>query len=236
MNLLIEDNHDFVRWSTEHFIMLLTTLLLGIGFVRAGRRSDEAGKRRLAWIIFIAMLSSWLITFFVRVYLGWYDMQSDLPLHLCPIIVILAPWWLIYPRQFWVQTAYFLTLSGCAQALFSTNLVQALPNFIAIKYWVLHGFLVIGVFYAVLVYEVKPTLSGLVRSFGVFLTILAIVQCFNLILGTNYMFINHPPSTPSLLDHLGENPGYFIKGATVAFCIMFVLWVPFGLMKNKVNQ
>jgi len=81
----------------------------------------------------------------------------------------------------------------------------------------------------------RPTWKSMLR------TLLAInlyaipVFILNLLIGSNYLFINRPPDTPSLIDVLGPWPWYLLSLEALAIGIFLILYLPFAIKdwRNK---
>jgi hypothetical integral membrane protein (TIGR02206 family) len=81
--------------------------------------------------------------------------------------------------------------------------------------------------------KMKPTL----RSIGLtmlFLNGLAIVVGLtDYVLGANYIFLLHKPSTASVLDILGNYPYYLLSEEGLALVIFGLLYLPFSRIWRK---
>jgi hypothetical integral membrane protein (TIGR02206 family) len=150
----------------------------------------------------------------------------NLPLQLCDVTLWMTVIACITLARFAVEFAYFGGIAGAGMALLTPDLWSPWPSYPSIYFFLAHGGIVIGA--VVLVYgRIAPLQSGaLWRAFGILLTYALAVGCFNLIFGTNYMYLCRKPSNASLLDSLGPWPVYLIWGAAVGLALFCVLWVP----------
>ena len=94
--------------------------------------------------------------------------------------------------------------------------------------------LVVAVIYAVVVYNLKPTLNSLIKAFIALNAFLVIALFANLVLDANYFWIMGKPPAGSLLDFMGPWPWYILTGEFVAlghFILAYLLY----LLIDKIN-
>jgi hypothetical integral membrane protein (TIGR02206 family) len=56
---------------------------------------------------------------------------------------------------------------------------------------------------------------------------MAFVGLVNWLIGSNYMFIAHPPETASLIDVLGPWPWYLLSLEGIAVVVFLLLYLPY---------
>lgn len=59
------------------------------------------------------------------------------------------------------------------------------------------------------------------------------VGAVNIVTGSNYLWLRHPPNAPSLLDLLGPWPWYLLSMAAVGFLVLLVLQAPFAIARRR---
>jgi uncharacterized membrane protein YwaF len=56
---------------------------------------------------------------------------------------------------------------------------------------------------------------------------MAIIFVVNTLIGSNYLFVNGKPSTPSLIDLMPEWPMYILYMEALGLVTFFILYMPF---------
>jgi len=147
---------------------------------------------------------------------GSFDVSLHLPVHLCRLANLLLPLVMI-KRNFPIfEILYFWGLSGVFQGMITPDIAQDFPHFHYFRFFVGHNLMVVALIYAVVVYEMKPTLASLKKAFIALNAFLLLAFVTNLSLDSNYFWIMGKPPTASLLDYLGPWPWYILSAEFVA--------------------
>lgn len=101
-------------------------------------------------------------------------------------------------------------MAGTIQALLTPHLFEGFPHFTFIKYFTVHGGLVVFAVYATVVYGIRPGWRSLWRSF------------FALQIYILSLYLMGKPPTASALDYLGDYPWYLLVSEGLAL-VMFIL-------------
>jgi len=234
------DKKDFNLYSTEHFIVLIVLLLFGIYFNYSGKKRWNAIQRRkYAFYLALAMTISQFFKMFIRIYLGNFSVETDLPLHLCSIMPMVLMY--IYYKEHKSVWAifFFWMMAGTAQALFTGTLTDKLPHYEAIRYWLVHGGCVILSIYGFYVYNWRFKYSDVIKS-AVAMNIAAlIIYPINVAIGSNYFFLNGKPATKTLYSLLPEWPTYILclEGVVlILFSVVYILFMGPSLIKDRMNS
>jgi hypothetical integral membrane protein (TIGR02206 family) len=162
-----------------------------------------------------------------------WNVKHTLPLELCSITLILSIVMLMTRSYFLYQLLYFAGLGGAVQAILTPNLDYPFPHFRFFHFFIVHSAIVLAPLYMTWIEKMKPTL----RSIGLtmlFLNGLAIVVGLtDYVLGANYIFLLHKPSTASALDILGNYPYYLLSEEGLALVIFGLLYLPFSRIWRK---
>jgi hypothetical integral membrane protein (TIGR02206 family) len=225
-------NKDFTLLGTQHIgVMLLMVLLcIAVPFT-ANRYMQERQKLWLSRLMAVT-ISFWaLIYVIIKLWLGDFDQRTDLPFDICNLTALLLPFLMWNPSYRVHEVLYFWILAGTVQGILTPHLVNGFPNFIFIKYWVIHAGLVVYAIYVTNVFDLRPNFRSIGKSFLILQAYVAFVIGINLMLGSNYVYVLGKPPTASALDYLGPWPWYLLVVEGLALVLFFLMWLP--LRKRK---
>ena len=166
----------------------------------------------LAFFVFINF-PIWVL---LEVIAGTFDLKLHLPLHLCRFANLILPFAIYKKNNFTFQVMYYWGLSAMFQAIFTPDITQDFPHFHYFRYFAAHHLLVISIIYNVVVFDLKPTISGLKNAFFCLNVFLFIALFSNIILDANYFWLMGKPPVGSLLDFMGPWPWYILVAEFVA--------------------
>ncbi len=118
-------------------------------------------------------------------------------------------------------------MAGCAQSIFTPTLTETLPHYEAIRYWLVHGVIILGALYGWLVFGYHLRWKdALVSMIG--LNVLALIMFpINVWLQANYMYLNDKPPGTTFYDLLGPWPHYIWMLEFVVVAFFGILLIPF---------
>ncbi|QNE65342.1 YwaF family protein [Fusobacterium hwasookii] len=218
----------FVLFSNEHLITM------GIGFasyillVFLGFFTEK--KTAFAKIIAIAVLGIKIAEILFRHYYYGETVAQLLPLHLCPIVIILSIFMMFFHSEVIFQPVYFWSI-GAFFAIIMPEIRDGMSNFASQSFFITHFFILFSTAYAFVHFRFRPTRAGFLCSFLLLVTLAFVMYFVNNKLGTNYLYVNHPPVTKSLMDFMGPWPYYIFSLAGIDIAISFFMYLPFR--KNK---
>ena len=163
-DFFLTENTDFTPFSGQHFWVVLIAISIGSLLILWAKKQAEriqiiTGNILAFSISFIVIFGS-ILNFFKPD----FNYQEDLPLHLCSFLAIILPV-LSYTRKYLLyEVLLFLILAGTLQSLITPSEYNYL-NFIYFRYWFVHAGLVIFMLYATIVYEMRPTIKSVFKSF-----------------------------------------------------------------------
>jgi len=157
----------------------------------------------------------------------WYA-TSSLALELCSIASIVCAIMLLTKSKFLFDVFYFIAIGGAIQAILTPELLFGFPQYRYMQFFLDHTLLILAPIIMIGLYRFRPTFSAVIKSFVSLNVIAAIVYLVNRLIGANYMFLMHKPTTPSIIDYLGSYPYYILSLEVVAFIIFVILYIPFA--------
>jgi hypothetical integral membrane protein (TIGR02206 family) len=223
-DVFLIDNNNFANYGLEHLTCFILTLgCIGWVLYLGKYRWNPEQKFRYFFYISILGAGTQLFKVFYRWNIGTFDITQDLPLHLCNLMTLFMPFVMYFRWQKAWGIIFFWIMAGCAQSIFTPTLTESLPNYEAIRYWAVHGVIILGALYGWYVLTWKITWKDAIRS-AVGLNILAaILYPINVMLGSNYMYLNGKPPGKTFYDLLAPWPHYIIS-------LEMIVWLIFGLM------
>ncbi|MBK9257735.1 MAG: TIGR02206 family membrane protein [Saprospiraceae bacterium] len=236
MDTILLDNGNFTNYGTEHLICFISTILFIAGIIYLGKYKWNEKEQKI-YITIICILAAFTQIFKVsyKYQSGIFDTTNDIPLHLCNIMTLVMPFIMWSKSKTAWSLVFFWIIAGCAQSIFTPTLTESLPHYEAVRYWLVHGVIILSALYGHFVYGFNLTVKDAVRS-AIGLNLLALVIFpINLFFGSNYMYLNGKPAGKTFYDLLGEWPGYIITLEFVVIAFFAIILIPFYWTNLKVS-
>jgi len=226
--------NPFVLFGTWHLAALLVIVLINVGMLGI-RRASEKTRTIVRWSMAIVLWldeASWHIW---NSYWGHWTI-AQLPLHICSLLIWLTGFMLIFKIHRIYEFAYFIGIGGAMQALLTPDAgIYGFPHYRIFQTMISHGLLLTSAIYMTSVEGFRPTWKSFWRVV-IGLNIYAVlIYPINLLLGTDFLFINSKPLTASLLDALPRWPYYLIYMEFLGLAIFLLLYLPFIIRDWRAN-
>jgi hypothetical integral membrane protein (TIGR02206 family) len=216
----------FVLFGIWHLVALLVIVLINIGLLGFRRASAQA-RTIVRWSMAILLWldeASWHIW---NVYWGYWTV-AQLPLHICSLLIWLAGFMLIYKNYRIYEFAYFIGIGGAMQALLTPDAgIYGFPHYRIFQTMISHGLLLTSAIYMTTVEGFRPTWKSFWRVVAGLNIYAIVIFPVNLLLGTDFLYINSKPVTASLLDALPRWPYYLVFMELIGLVIFLLLYLPF---------
>jgi len=227
-------NKDFTLFGTQHLIPIIAMIVLCIVLPIIAKRYWSKKTQLVVSRGMAGLFAFWVIFYIVvLIWLGRFNPKTDLPFDICNITGLLLLFLMWKPRYRVHEIFYFWILAGTMQAIFTPHLYNGFPNFVYIKYWIVHCGLVVYAVYMTVVFDFKPTLKSVWRAFLAFQAYALFVLVVNLVLGSNYVYMMPNPPTASALDYLGPWPWYILVCQLIGLMFFFIVYLPVGLTRKR---
>ncbi len=223
-------DHSFDLFGEQHLLVMLIILILTIGIPYLVKKAySERLIRIVAVCLAIILLLTRLGEPVYRIVLGraW---PTLLPLHLCDVGAFITCIMLLNRNYFLYELNYFWALGGTVQAVLTPDLLVGYSNIDFLIYFLTHGLIIISAIYATVLFQYRPTMKSIWRTYLATLLYTLIIIPVNLILNTNYLYICQKPAMPSLLDYFGPWPWYVLTLVVVAPIVFFIYYSPFWIV------
>ena len=192
----------------------LLALVLGAKHLRCG--NDRWFRRGLAVLVVTNGVSAWIFTA--------VQGTARIPLQLCDLALLMVVWalWSLQPAV--TELAYFWGLGGSLQAILTPDLHDPFPSFGWAQFFFTHGSIVLSVVYLAVTGRVRPSAQSTWRAWGWLNGYALVAGLANWMFGTNFGYLAHKPSQPSLLDFFGPWPYYIVVMEIAALASFYLLY------------
>jgi hypothetical integral membrane protein (TIGR02206 family) len=200
--------HHFSPFGGVHALMVIGCALVIAAPSLLGRRLSKTGEpvlrhalAGLAIIYWIAYATWW----------NWHriDLREGLPLHICDINGLIAPYALLTQQRWARATLYFWTAALTSQAFIQPALYVGPASLVFWAFWAAHSILAACAVYDIVVLGFRPGWPDLGRAVLVSFAYGALVVPINAWLGADYGYLGDPApdiSVPPFVLMLGPWP------------------------------
>jgi hypothetical integral membrane protein (TIGR02206 family) len=219
----------FRLFGPTHLAALGVVLLVNIALF-FWRSPSEAVRRRLRYGLAAVLLVDEMILHIWYISNGVWSAQKMLPFHLCAVLVYASALMLVTKNRPIYEVCYLLGIAGATQALLTPdNGVYNFPHWRFLSVFISHGSIVTAAVYMTVVEGYRPYWRSVVRTWVIIHVYAVLIFALNLLIGSNYLFINRKPDTPSLIDMLGPWPLYLLGLEVLLILFMVLVYLPFAI-------
>lgn len=221
--------NSFILFGNEHLIALALGVGISILFILL---AFIVRKDSLAKFLAVVTLLIKIAELLYRHRFFGEKFVDLLPLHLCNLVLILAILMMFTSSKIIFQPVYFWSI-GALFALITPEIRLGMKDFASISFFITHFFILFSVLFGLIHFNFRITKAGAVGSF-IFLNLIAFgLYFFNKRLGTNYLYVNAPPSTTSPIDFFGPWPYYIFSVEGLYIALTFIFYLPFREKKTR---
>ncbi len=233
MDFFLKENNNFIPFSLQHAIVALFCILFGFALIAITKKQPKKMQSIIGNVFAFSICFTVLLGTFIHLYKGNFNIQEDLPLHLCSFLALIIPVLSVTKKFVYYEIFFFLILAGTLQSLITPDEYNYL-NFPFFRYWFVHAGLVIFMFFATFIYKMRPTLRSVGKSFLGMQAYMIFMFILNYFLGSNYFFTNRKPEAATALDLFGDWPQYIFVVEILIIPYFMLIYLPFYLTRKKV--
>ena len=227
------NKHEVMESFTPLWWMVIITVLLSIIILLMLQRYITWAKQPIyRRALSVMLLSNLVIENCYGLYLGNWNIQENLPLHLCGMSSIISIMLLFNYHRSSAQIFYYWGLTGGFYSLLTPEFDLGTQGFFFYAYFISHAGLILTSIYMIIYDGFVPEKKSWLKSFVVIQFAVAFVLVFNWISGSNYMYLTSPPIVENPLI-IGDWPWYILSFevlALVHFLFLYLLF--FFIQKN----
>ena len=225
----------FIAYGNSHLVVLFfSALLLALTLVASKKLNSNQNLLIGRCLTVILAVSVVFYTVF-ELALGRFTIANDLPLSLCNLFALVAPFVLWNPKHKYFEPIYFLVMAGTFQAIVTPDLYYDYPAYEFFKYWITHVGLVLLMIHYMVCFALYPTAIGIVKTFGWLNLYVLVLLPINYLLDANYFYLIEKPINPSVLDFFGPWPVYILVAEILVMGFFAIAMIPVFLAQKFVS-
>jgi len=240
----------FTPWSSAHCTALIVIAVAAAALTIALRRSAASPHYRVirgavCWCLASVLVLGATDGQLERLTSGRWTVQESLPLDLCDIGVFVTAAALLAARrpgnpgrvgQRLYELAYVWGIGGTTQAVLTPDLDALCPSRGCIRYFLLHGTIIVSVLTLTVGLGLQPQHGAFWRVWLTTALLAAVVLGIDRMLGANYMYLLGPPANPSIYDFFGPWPWSLLSLTTVGTLLIALCCLPFWIRERRASR
>jgi hypothetical integral membrane protein (TIGR02206 family) len=184
------------------------------------------------FFIAILLIANLCIEQLYNYYNGLWNIQQNIPAHLCSISTFLCIIYLFNKNQLLGEFVYYWGLLGGIHALLTPEFNNGIKGYNFYSYFIEHAGLLLVVLYIIIHNGFKPRPKSWLVIFGYSQLVVLSVGILNYAIDTNYMFLRARPAANNPFI-IGDWPFYLISFEIAAIFHFWLFYLPFA-RKNKI--
>ena len=225
-------------FSHEWFIYNTITIVIIIGTIFLCKKLENKQKNFLTNSLAAIFIFEFIFMDFYHLFIdNSWSLQDSLPLHLCGLMWFLSIYLFLTKKQWAFEMVLFIGMPGALHSLMTPQLTHGSDLLHKIDFFIGHGGLVLAPFYAVFVLNMWPRKHAWWKSFIRLQLLVLVVGLINYFIGSNYMYLMHPPIAnnpliPSTESFFGQGNRYILIFEIAVIIHAAIINLPFFL-KSK---
>ncbi|MDP6457388.1 MAG: TIGR02206 family membrane protein [Candidatus Marinimicrobia bacterium] len=197
-----------------------------------GKRLSLETRERFGRALGIILLARWVLYHPYLMWLGHWNVQSNLPLHMCGFSSLLSGLVLLWRNQWGYELLYYWGFPGAFHALLTPEFTSGRDGLLHYEYFFSHGGILASALFLTLICGMKPRCGSWWRIVLLTQPVLVIIGIANWFLDANYMYLCQPPvaNNPFII---GQWPWYIVGLEVAGLLHLLLVYSPFGLKYYK---
>jgi len=244
------DTRDFIAFGISHWAAIVVTAASAVGLIYLAKSNAPEHWKRFAEVgLGVLLLLSVLadpLTNWIRYadssVIGSVDKaleiihENSYPLYLCDVVAVVLAIALFRRSQRLAEVGYLWGGAGTLQGLITPTLYFDWNTWEYYAFFMQHGGVPVAALLLVVGMGLKPQRGAFMRIFVWSWVYMIVIMGLNVVLGTNYGFLNGKPPVATLFDYMGPYPWYLITLHLIAYALYYILLLPFRLGKEDEQE
>jgi len=223
------DGPVFILFESAHLVILLIIVVVNLWMLRL-KESNKSTRKAVRWTMAIILWVNEAAWHVWNVYLGTWNIQTMLPLHICSVLIWLSGFMLIFKNYQIYEFVYFLGIGAGLQALLTPDVgIYNFPHFRFLQAFIGHGLVLTSGIYMTTVEGFRPIWKSMFRVIIISNIYMVVIFFVNNAIGSNYLMVNGKPSVKSILDLMPDWPIYLFYVEAIGIITCLLLYIPFAI-------
>ncbi len=220
--------------SYEGIRNLLITSSVILMFLIIGRYINNSQKYLLAKTVSLITIFFTITNHVIDLNNGNWEIQEDLPLHLCSVSNLIVCFILFIPRnQKLFEFLFYCGFWGGLMAILTAQINDYDGSYFKyIQYYQSHGTIIMIPLFMLLHLDYKLSKFSWFKVLITLNIIMLIIMPLNFLVGSNYMYLSEAPNIKNPLV-FGEWPFYILNWEFFILILFFLTFKCFQLIKRK---
>jgi hypothetical integral membrane protein (TIGR02206 family) len=210
----------------------LTTVFIIAAVIWLGKRVPREKAVVIGYVIGTILIARAILIHPYQVYLGRWNIHSNLPLQMCAIASILSGVAMFTRNQWVYEFLYYWGLPGAFHSLLTPEFTLGKEGLMFYEYFLSHGGIILSALYATLVLGMKPRRGSWWRIALWSQIPVAIVGFIDWLIDANYMYLCQRPIVENPFV-IGEWPWYILGLEAAGLLHFIIVYLPFGLKYRR---
>ena len=208
--------------SSIWWIGIVSSALFIFLSIRLLKNKSAIVKSNFARGLSVAFILTYLISNTIAIYSGWWNLQDNLPLHLCRISFFISMVVLFTRKQWMYEWVLFLAIPSGIHSMLTPEMTKGISTWFYFDYYFVHAGLILVPLYLTIVMGMKSRADAWWKTILRLQIPVAIILPLNFLLESNYIYLRHKP----LVDNpflIGEWPIYIVFLELIMLVHVFVI-------------
>ena len=121
MDFFLKENNNFTPFTLQHAIVALFCICFGFALIVITKKQTHKVQSIIGNVFALSICFTVLLGTFVHLYKGNFNIQEDLPLHLCSFLALVIPVLSVTKKFVYYEIFFFLILAGTLQSLITPD-------------------------------------------------------------------------------------------------------------------
>ncbi len=208
--------------SSIWWIGIVSSALFIFLSIRLLKNKSAIVKSNFARGLSVAFILTYLISNTIAIYSGWWNLQDNLPLHLCRISFFISMVVLFTRKQWMYEWVLFLAIPSGIHSMLTPEMTKGISTWFYFDYYFVHAGLILVPLYLTIVMGMKSRADAWWKTILRLQIPVAIILPLNFLLESNYIYLRRKP----LVDNpflIGEWPIYIVLLELIMLVHVFVI-------------
>lgn len=217
------EHHLIQPLSSTWWIGLLSSIVV-ISFLLIFYKKKEVDKKvQFIKVLGFSFIIAFLISNSIGIYNGTWNIQDNLPLHLCRISFIISIIVLFTRKQWMYEWVLFLAIPSGFHSILTPELTKGVSDWFYFEYYFVHAGLIFVPLFLTIAMDMKTRVDAWWKTLLRVQIPVVLIMPFNFLIDSNYMFLKAKPLVDNPLL-IGEWPTYIIFLELIMVVHVFIIY------------